>query len=243
MEDTTTPTTKQTNRQDGTEKPASSPPTTTRTLVWQNLCLTPVDKHNKKHKKDDATPPVRPILDHVWGQVPTGQVTAILGPSGSGKTSLLNVLSGRVVNSSRVHVQADVQLHRGTQSFRTVDPSDLDYRRHIAFVAQDDSLPTTATPREAIGFSARLRLPRTTSGTEVEQLVEAMLTSLRLQDCADTFVGGALVKGISGGERKRTAVGVELVTKPRLVLCVSRVDFMIAVYHPNSLNPSLSPQS
>jgi ABC-type multidrug transport system ATPase subunit len=75
----------------------------------------------------------------------------------------------------------------------------------------------TATPREAIAFSAKLRLPKATTISQIEQVVTAMLDELNLMECADTMVGGALVKGISGGERKRTSVGVELVTRPRLV--------------------------
>jgi ABC-type multidrug transport system ATPase subunit/ABC-type multidrug transport system permease subunit len=98
-----------------------------------------------------------------------------------------------------------------------VDPTRIDVRKQIAFVAQDDSLQVTATPREAIKFSARLRLPRSTTNEEVEQLTERMLKELGLVDCADTIIGGALIKGISGGQRKRTSVGLELVTKPALV--------------------------
>ena len=87
----------------------------------------------------------------------------------------------------------------------------------LAFVAQDDSLQTTATPREAIKFSAKLRLPAQTSDEEIENLTKHMLEELGLERCADTLVGGALLKGISGGERKRTSVGVELVSRPTLV--------------------------
>ena len=87
----------------------------------------------------------------------------------------------------------------------------------IAFVAQDDSLQVTSTPREAIYFSAKLRLARSTPDSQLEKLTTRMITELGLTTCADTIVGGALIKGISGGERKRTSVGVELVVKPALV--------------------------
>jgi ABC-type multidrug transport system ATPase subunit len=98
-----------------------------------------------------------------------------------------------------------------------VDPTNLEVRKQIAFVAQDDSLQVTSTPREAIKFSAKLRLPRSTTDAQLNKLTERMLTELGLTDCADTIIGGALIKGISGGQRKRTSVGVELVTKPALV--------------------------
>jgi ABC-type multidrug transport system ATPase subunit len=87
----------------------------------------------------------------------------------------------------------------------------------IAFVAQDDSLQVTATPREAIKFSAKMRLPRSMTEEGLNNLTETMLEELGLTDCADVLVGGALLKGISGGQRKRTSVGVELVAHPALV--------------------------
>ena len=144
--------------------------------------------------------------------MPKKEITAIMGPSGSGKTSLLNILAGRTRSNGKLTVSADVRLNN-----YAVDPTSLEVRKQIAFVAQDDSLQATATPREAIRFSAKLRLPRNTTEEELDTLTTRMLSALGLSHCADTFIGGALLKGISGGERKRTSVGVELVTKPALV--------------------------
>jgi ABC-type multidrug transport system ATPase subunit len=129
-----------------------------------------------------------------------------MGASGAGKTSLLNILSGRVKSGGRLKVEADVRLEN-----YAVDPSNIKIRKSIAFVAQDDSLQATATPREAIKFSAKLRLPRSTTNAAIDQLAIRMINELGLSTCADTIVGGPLIKGISGGERKRTSVGVELV--------------------------------
>jgi ABC-type multidrug transport system ATPase subunit len=109
-------------------------------------------------------------------------------------------------------VNADVRLNN-----YEVDPRNVEVRKQIAFVAQDDSLQVTATPREAIRFSAKLRLPRGTQNDEISVLTGRMLEELGLSKCADTIIGGELIKGISGGERKRTSVGVELVVKPALV--------------------------
>jgi ABC-type multidrug transport system ATPase subunit len=130
----------------------------------------------------------------------------------SGKSSLLNILAGRASSRGNLTVDADVRLNN-----YAVDPTNITVRKSIAFVAQDDSLQVTATPREAIRFSAKLRLPRSTTDEQLDVLVNRMLTELGLTGCADTIVGGELIKGISGGERKRTSVGVELVTKPPLV--------------------------
>lgn len=88
------------------------------------------------------------------------------------------------------------------------------YRKNIAYVMQDDALLATATPREALRFSASMRLPSHVSQATIEQLVDRLLEDLGLTVCADVHIGGALVKGISGGQRKRTSVGVELITDP-----------------------------
>lgn len=175
-----------------------------KTLLWTNVNMT------LKGKKSGD--PDKKILDNVWGEVPEKQTTAIMGPSGAGKSSLLNVLAGRAASRGPVKINADVRLNNVA-----VNPTDIKVRKHIAFVAQDDSLQVTSTPREAIYFSAKLRLPRVTPEKNLVVLVNKMLKELGLEHCADTYVGGALVKGISGGERKRTSVGVELVVRPAIV--------------------------
>ena len=82
---------------------------------------------------------------------------------------------------------------------------------------QDDALMATSTPREALQFSAALRLPKGTPLQVINELVETTLSELGLTECADVLIGGALIKGISGGQRKRTSVGVEIITKPSLL--------------------------
>jgi len=161
----------------------------------------------------------------VYGEVPEKEITAIMGPSGSGKTSLLNILSGRMRTSGPLVITADVRLNN-----YECDPTNLEIRQQIAFVAQDDSLQITSTPREAIKFSAKLRLPRNMTNAELDTLTNRMLQELGLLKCADTIVGGPLLKGISGGERKRTSVGVELVVKPALVF-LDEVRISIVLFH------------
>jgi ABC-type multidrug transport system ATPase subunit len=133
------------------------------------------------------------------------------------KTSLLNILAGRASSRGRLTISADLRLNN-----YTVDPTNIQVRKQIAFVAQDDSLQVTSTPREAIRFSAKLRLSRETSEEALDALTQRMISELGLTSCADTIVGGALIKGISGGERKRTSVGVELVVvSDAILLCRS----------------------
>jgi ABC-type multidrug transport system ATPase subunit len=111
-----------------------------------------------------------------------------------------------------LEIKSDIRLNN-----YAVDPTNMGVRKNIAFVAQDDSLLPTQTPREAIYFSAKLRLPESTSEAHLQMLTGIMLEELGLTHCADTIVGGPLLKGISGGERKRCSVGVELVTRPAMV--------------------------
>jgi ABC-type multidrug transport system ATPase subunit len=202
-----------------------------KTLMWRNVNMTLVssitvlfaDNHNLRLNKkthviatlkqlNRGKKPNKKILDNIWGEVPANETTAIMGASGAGKSSLLNLLSGRVKSGGKIRVQSDVRLN----NYR-VYPTDIRIRRSVAFVAQDDSLQATATPRETIRFSAKLRLPRSTTDHQLDQLTERMIQELGLKSCADTVVGGLLIKGISGGERKRASVGVELVVKPSMV--------------------------
>ena len=183
-----------------------------RDLVWKSVNMTLNNPSNKNSDDCNNNNKPKKILDNVWGEVPKRQVTAIMGPSGSGKTSLLNILAGRTKTNGMITVTADVRLNN-----YIVDPTNMDVRKKVAFVAQDDSLQVTATPREAILFSAKLRLPASMTQHELISLTDRMIRELGLDDCANTVVGGSLVKGLSGGERKRTSVGVELVTRPALV--------------------------
>jgi len=88
----------------------------------------------------------------------------------------------------------------------------IKYKNTIGFVPQEDILITTLTPRESIRFSADLTLdlPEDVRAQKVEKL----LTDLGLQACSNTKVGGDLTRGVSGGERKRTSIGVELICDP-----------------------------
>lgn len=102
----------------------------------------------------------------------------------------------------------------------TVDGTEVNpvaYRKNIAYVMQDDALMATSTPREALKFSASLRLSGL-SNDEIDNLVVDTLKALGILECADVFVGNVMIKGISGGQRKRTSVGVELITNPSLLL-------------------------
>lgn len=152
------------------------------------------------------------ILDRVTGGVDGGEMACILGPSGAGKSTLLNILAGRM-NTAGAGCEYSGIISMGGAIVKPVE-----VRSSIAYVMQEDALPAMTTPRELLEMSAMLRLSGEGGSREgVKAQVSHLLHDLRLEKCADTYVGSALFKGISGGEKKRTSVGVELITKPKMI--------------------------
>jgi len=178
------------------------------TLEFDNILLS--TKSSDPEKK-----PAKRILKGISGSFPPKTLTAVMGPSGSGKTSLLKVLTGRIGGSSNLDFNGEIQLDH-----KVVNPTNIEVRREIAYVEQEVSIPATSTPREAVAFSARLRLDKNLSNAEIDDVVNDILENLGLQHCADTLIGGGpLMKGgLSGGEKKRVQCGVELVTNPEIIV-------------------------
>ena len=154
--------------------------------------------------------PSKTILSGLSGSLPSNTLTAILGPSGSGKTSLLNIIAGRIASGGGKKI-------KGTVALDGVVVDAVKESERFAYVMQDDTFPATVTPSEALRFSAKLRRPNL-SDAEVHSLVREVQEKLGLMGCKTTMVGDELVKGISGGERKRLSIGVELVTRPSILL-------------------------
>ena len=89
------------------------------------------------------------------------------------------------------------------------------FSSYSAYVQQDDILFQTMTVRECLEFAAKLKLPGE-YGQKMAR-VNDLISTLKLNKCQNTRIGGPLVKGVSGGERKRTSIGVELITDPNLI--------------------------
>nr|XP_039264176.1 broad substrate specificity ATP-binding cassette transporter ABCG2-like [Styela clava] len=145
------------------------------------------------------------IIKGISGIMKPG-LNAIMGPTGSGKSSLLDILAGR-------------KDPAGLDGLLLVDGSlpPSDFRRISGYVVQNDVIMGTLTVRECLWFSANLRLPRSISKQEKERRIDRILNELGLTECADTKVGTTLIRGVSGGERKRTAIGIELITEPTVL--------------------------
>ncbi|KAM5584633.1 ABC transporter G family member 15 [Rosa sericea] len=148
----------------------------------------------------------RRLLDGLTGIAEPGRIMAIMGPSGSGKSTLLDALAGRL---SRNVVMTGNVLLNGKKTR-------LDYGV-AAYVTQENVLLGTLTVRETITYSAHLRLPTSLTKQEVNDIVDATITDMGLQDCAHRLIGNWHLRGISGGEKKRLSIALEILTKPRLL--------------------------
>ena len=149
------------------------------------------------------------VLHRCSGSASGGELLAIMGPSGSGKTSLLHVLAQRITPGPHVRVHGTILVNG-----RRIDKR---ARKLCAMVFQDEVLLHNLTVRQAIYFAARLKLPQRLSVKEVEGFVDATIELLGLQRCADTKIGRPKARGVSGGEKKRAAIAIELVAQPKIL--------------------------
>ncbi|WCJ42026.1 ABC-2 type transporter family protein [Euphorbia peplus] len=147
------------------------------------------------------------ILKGITGSIGPGEILALMGPSGSGKTTLLKVIGGRL-NCDNV---------TGKITYNEI-PYNAALKRRIGFVTQDDVLLPQLTVEETLVFAAFLRLPGNMSRQQKYNRVEMIIKELGLERCRQTRVGGGFIKGISGGERKRTSIGYEILVDPSLLL-------------------------
>lgn len=153
-------------------------------------------------------PSGKTILKGVSGEIHSGRMTAIIGPSGAGKTTFMNVLCGKVTRTSG-------------KLLISKEPSEMSlFKKICGFVPQDDVMYTELTVRENILHSARIRLPSSWSEKDVSSHVDNILLALNLSHVAHSIIGDVTSgAGISGGQRKRVNVAMELAAAP-LCLCL-----------------------
>ena len=136
-------------------------------------------------------------------------MTVIMGPSGCGstktfnlETTLMSILSGKIKQTS------------GTINVSNTEVDITKITNIIGFVPQEDVMYRELTVRENIIHSARMRLPSTWTASEIEVLVDNVLEILNLSQVQHSIIGDEKVRGISGGQRKRVNIGMELVSTP-----------------------------
>ncbi|KAH9894645.1 ABC-2 type transporter-domain-containing protein [Xylariomycetidae sp. FL2044] len=148
----------------------------------------------------------RKLLQNIQGFVRPGKLTALMGASGAGKTTLLNTLAQRI----KFGVITGDFLVDGR-------PLPKSFQRATGFAEQLDIHEPTATVREALQFSALLRQPREVSKKEKFAYCETIIELLEMQDIAGAVIG-AVGEGLNQEQRKRLTIGVELASKPELLM-------------------------
>ncbi len=132
------------------------------------------------------------------------ELIAIMGPSGAGKTTLLEACNGYRETSGLI-------LINGRDLYRHYDA----IRSQIGYVPQDDIMHPQLTVREALYYTARLRTDL--GDSEISDLIDRTLARLEILDCRDRIIGSAERKVISGGQRKRVNIAMELMSRPPLM--------------------------
>jgi len=143
------------------------------------------------------------LLDHISLTARPGTLTAIIGGSGAGKTTLSRLIAGYTCPTSGTVTFEGHNIHAEYASMRS----------RVGMVPQDDVVHRQLTVNQALGYAAELRLPPDTSKADREQVVAQVLEELELTKHADTRVDK-----LSGGQRKRASVALELLTGPSLLI-------------------------
>ncbi|XP_041011597.1 ABC transporter G family member 1-like [Juglans microcarpa x Juglans regia] len=165
-------------------------------LTWKDLCVT----------VSNGKSGTKPILQSLTGYARPGELLAIMGPSGCGKSTLLDALAGRLSSNTRQTGEILVNGRKQTLAYGT-----------SAYVTQDDTLMMTLTVREAVYYSAQLQLPDSMSKSEKKERADMTIREMGLQDAINTRIGGWGVKGISGGQKRRVSICIEILTRPKLL--------------------------
>jgi ABC-type multidrug transport system ATPase subunit len=150
---------------------------------------------------------LKTLLDHVSFKALPGDLIALMGPSGAGKTTLLLTLNGYLPPTD-----GQVRIN-GEDLYAIYDA----LRGSIGYVPQDDIVHPELTVWEAVRYSAKFRLPPDYSNDEIDRRVQTTLAQLGLESVAHLQIGKPEKKVLSGGQRKRVNIAMELVTDPVLM--------------------------
>ncbi|XP_044005964.1 ATP-binding cassette sub-family G member 4-like [Aphidius gifuensis] len=141
------------------------------------------------------------ILKGISGQFKCNELTAILGPSGSGKSTLLNILTGYTSHG----IGGTIKVNGKVTNMQY-------FKKMTCYIMQDDLLQPKLTVIEAMNFSADLKLGNSVSYEQKKIIITKILETLRLTNAENT-----IMERLSGGERKRLAIALELVNNPPVI--------------------------
>ena len=163
-------------------------------LSWSQLNLSTKDRTS-----------INAIVQNALGLSMKYAITAIMGPSGAGKTTLLDAIAGRSKKS--VTIEGEVRLNGWLAS-----PKQL--RAISGYVMQEDILPGTSTVWEYFMFNAVLRMPTKAGKAYKRRRVLEVIEQLGLKKVAMNLIGDDFVRGLSGGEKRRLSIGIEILVCP-----------------------------
>ncbi|XP_054160068.1 ABC transporter ATP-binding protein/permease wht-1-like [Oppia nitens] len=182
-------------------------------ISWHNIDVysKPLEVIPVPYLKKYNKHPIR-ILNNVSGYANSGHMLAIMGASGSGKTTLLNVLAHRYLHNYTV--QGTVMLDNNLANINQI-------RSISAYVEQDYQFIGTLTVAEHLAFHSQLRMNGSMSALARDSRVKQIMTALDLDVCANTMIESPFTgqQCISGGERKRLAFALELLSDPSIMFC------------------------
>ncbi|KAJ7549772.1 hypothetical protein O6H91_07G085800 [Diphasiastrum complanatum] len=147
------------------------------------------------------------LLTDVSGEIRDGEMMAVMGPSGSGKSTLIDAIAGRIHK----------QRLKGETTLNGQELKGGIFRKISAYVMQDDLLFPMLTVEETLMFSAQIRLRSELSYARKRARVNKLLLQLGLEKVAGTIIGDEGHRGISGGERRRVSIGVDIMHDPLLL--------------------------
>lgn len=173
---------------------------------WEGRPLYEIEAWDLQMQVPDRDNPgeLKTLLDHVSFKALPGDLIALMGPSGAGKTTLLLTLNGYLPPTA-----GQVRIN-GEDLYAIYDA----LRGSIGYVPQDDIVHPELTVFEAVRYSAKFRLPPDYSEDEIERRVNTTLGQLGLENVAHLQIGKPEKKVLSGGQRKRVNIAMELVTDP-----------------------------
>nr|XP_023022728.1 ATP-binding cassette sub-family G member 1-like isoform X1 [Leptinotarsa decemlineata] len=144
------------------------------------------------------------IIKGVSGRFLSGELTAIMGPSGAGKTCLLNILTGYQVTGMQGAIKFSSSINSTNNSVKRHKPKSC-------YILQDDTLPSFLTVEETMMMCCCLKMDNLTKKTR-KFLIDDILSNLGLDKCRDSRC-----QSLSGGQRKRVSIALELVDNPPIM--------------------------
>ncbi|XP_071728805.1 ABC transporter G family member 6-like [Rutidosis leptorrhynchoides] len=176
--------------------------------LFGNRESTPATSSDEAVGNERLFSPSKFLLNDISGQARDGEILAVLGASGSGKSTLIDALANRIAKES---LKGKVTLN-GEQL-----ESEL-LKVISAYVRQDDLLYPMLTVEETLMYAAEFRLPRTLSKSKKKLRVEALIDQLGLRNASKTVIGDEGHRGVSGGERRRVSIGIDIIHDPIILL-------------------------